>query len=302
MTTSKKIDTSKLERVSDFIKFATDQFESHKIYFGHGTDNAQDEACYLVCKILRLSIPLSKANLKKKVRNNEKSAILKAITCRIKQRVPAAFLVKEAWFMGLPFYVDNRVLIPRSPLAELIANRFIPWVNPKKVSRILDIGTGSGCLAIAAAKVFPKATVDAIDTSKAALEVAQINCLRLKVNKRVRLINSNLFAKLKGKTYDIIISNPPYVGREEMNSLPKEYCHEPKKALLAGQKGDEIVNRIIREAAKHLSPEGVLVVEVGNSAPLIMRKYPHLPFIWLDFTVGMSEVFLLTRQDLLNKA
>lgn len=287
--------TPKLETVGDFINFAIKQFKRNKVYFGHGTDNAKDEAVYLVCHGLQLQNCFDDSTLKEKVKLRGKNKLLKIIDDRIKKRLPAAYLTKEAWFMGLPFYVDKRVLIPRSPIAELLEERFVPWINPEKILRILDIGTGSGCLAIAAALAFPRAKVDAIDISPAALKIAAMNCARHKVTKRVRLLKSDLFEKLKGKTYDIIISNPPYVGKNEMKRLPKEYYHEPEEALLAGRKGDEIIDRILNDAAKHLSPRGILVVEVGNSAPLIMKKYAHLPLLWLDFVRGESEVFLLEK-------
>jgi ribosomal protein L3 glutamine methyltransferase len=291
----------KLETLSDFVTFATKKFKLSNIYFGHGTDNARDEAFYLILHVLRLAVRPSHLALKKRLTHCEKKKVLKIIDNRIKKQIPAAYLTKEAWFMGLPFYVDKRVLIPRSPLAELIENRFAPWINPKKkVIRILDIGTGSGCIAISAALTFPRAKVDAIDISSSALKVAAMNCTKHKVKRRVRLLKSDLFTKLTGKTYDIIISNPPYVGKLEMNCLPKEYYYEPAQALLAGQKGDEIVDRIIRDAVRYLSPKGILIVEVGNSAPLIMEKYPRLPFVWLDFECGDGEVFLLTREQLLG--
>lgn len=295
---SLKNKTPRLKTLTDFVTFVAKQFKCHKIYFGHGTNNAWDEAVYLVCHVLRLPPHVDQMVFERKLTLSEKQRVLKIIDQRIKKRVPAAFLVKEAWFMGLPFYVDKRVLIPRSPLAELIAKQFAPWINANKVLRILDIGTGSGCIAIASAYAFPRAKIDAIDVSAAALKIAAMNCVRHKVTKRVLLLKSNLFAKLKGRTYDIIISNPPYVGKLEMGRLPREYYHEPKRALLAGSKGDEVINRIIKDAAKYLSPQGILVVEVGNSAPLIMRKHPRLPFIWLDFECGASEVFLLTREQL----
>ncbi len=290
---------AKLETLADFINFAVRQFKGYNIYFGHGMDNAHDEAVYLICHALRLPANTGRTVLNKKLTSREKKTVLKIIGDRIKKLVPASYLTKEAWFMGLPFYVDKRVLIPRSPLAELIANLFVPWVNPKKVRRILDIGTGSGCIAIGAAYVFPRAKVDAVDTSPAALKIAAVNCVRHKVAKRVQLLRSDLFKELKGRTYDIIISNPPYVGKLEMESLPREYYHEPKRALFAGQGGDEIIGRIIKDAAKYLTPKGILVVEVGNSASLIMRRYPHLPLMWLEFECGEGEVFLLTREQLL---
>lgn len=294
-----KVKNTVLGTVRDFICFATEQFERKHLYFGHGTDNSWDEAVYLVFHALSLSLYADQEILEKKLTAKEQRAVLKIIETRIKTRVPAAYLTAEAWFAGLPFYVDERVIIPRSPLAELIEERFVPWIKPGKVAKILDIGTGSGCIAIVCAHAFPKAKMDAVDISSEALEVATINCAKHKVKSRVKLLKSDLFEKLKGRTYDIIISNPPYVGKAEMKVLPKEYYHEPRQALCAGKDGDEIVARILQDAAKYLSPKGILVVEVGNSAAIIAQRYPHLPFVWLEFACGESEVFMLTREQLL---
>lgn len=290
-----------LNTVNDFIRFAVKQFTG-RVCFGHGTDNPWDEAVYLILHVLGLSPDVDHKVLKRKLQLEEKRAMLNIINARVKKRIPAAYLTRTAWFMGLPFYVDERVLIPRSPLAELIEKSFIPWVKPQKVARILDIGTGSGCIAISCAYAFPRAQIDAIDISQAALRVAAINCENHKFQKRIKLLKSDLFAKLQGETYDIIISNPPYVGKTEMKSLPKEYLHEPRLALLAGKGGDEIIARIITEAPKHLKPRGILVVEVGNSIALVLKKYKRLPFLWLEFERGDAEIFLITREQLLEMA
>ncbi|MEI8055511.1 MAG: 50S ribosomal protein L3 N(5)-glutamine methyltransferase [bacterium] len=291
---------SELNTIRDFVRLAVSQFGRAQIYFGHGTDNAWDEAVYLVLHTLYLPQNIDQAMLMldAKLTTGEKQAVLKIISRRIKERIPAAYLTQEAWFAGLSFYVDERVLIPRSPMAELIQKQFTPWIDPEKVKRILDIGTGSGCIAISCAYAFPNATIDAVDISKAALKVAAINCEKHNCAKQVRLLQSDLFGALRNTTYDIIISNPPYVSREEMQLLPQEYRHEPKGALLAGKNGDEIVEVILKEAPKHLSPDGILVVEVGNSEPVVLQKYPHLPFTWLEFEKGEAEVFLLTADQL----
>lgn len=197
----------------------------------------------------------------------------------------------------ITFYVDERVLIPRSPIAELIEQQFELWVDPTKVKRILDIGTGSGCIAIACAHYFPKAKVDATDVSFAALAVAKKNVEQHQLQLRVNLLQSDVFNGVKGK-YDIIISNPPYVGAEELESVPKEYKHEPQLALAAGQDGLQIVERILKKAAQHLTPHGILVVEVGNSAEALVKKFPQLPFLWVEFERGEGEVFVLIRNDL----
>ena len=219
---------------------------------------------------------------------------------RISQRVPCAYITKEAYFAGFKFYVDNRVLIPRSPLAELIINKFTPWIKPEKVKNILEIGTGSGCIAISCAHIFAKAKIDATDIDQKALDVAALNCAKHQVKSRVKLRYSDLFSNIPLKNrYDVIISNPPYVGQAEFQKLPKEYSHEPSGALLAGKSGDEIINRILKSASTYLKPKGILVMEVGNSISLITKAYKNLPLTWLEFENGEGEVLLITKEELL---
>lgn len=268
------------------------------VFFGHGTENARDEAAALVYFVLRLPHDAPPRALRRMVTPAQAARVEALLERRIDERVPLPYLTHEAWFASLRFYVDERVLIPRSPFAELLEQRFAPWIDARRVERILDLGTGSGCIALAAAKAFPRAQVDAVDIDAAALEVAAINRRRLRLTRRVRLIESDHFAALSGESYDIIASNPPYVGAREMRGLPREYRHEPRHALQSGRHGLDSVAIILHEAARHLRPRGLLVVEVGNTERALRRAYPRVPFMWLDFERGGGGVFLLTREQL----
>jgi ribosomal protein L3 glutamine methyltransferase len=284
----------------ELIAAAQRRLQRARVFFGHGTDNARDEAAALVYHLMRLPHDAPPRALRRRASAAQRARFEELLGRRIRERVPLAYLTHEAWFAGLRFYVDERVLIPRSPFAELIERRFTPWVEPRTVTRILDIGTGSGCIALALAKAFPRARVDAVDIDRGALAVAEINRRRLRLTRRVRLIESDHFAALSGESYDIIASNPPYVGMREMRGLPREYRHEPATALASGREGLDSVAVILREAARHLRPRGVLVVEVGNTERALMRRYPRLPFTWLDFERGGGGVFLLTREQLMG--
>jgi ribosomal protein L3 glutamine methyltransferase len=271
-----------------------------RLYFGHGTDNAFDEAAALVWHVLELPVDAPVSAYAMRVGLKDQTAIEALVARRIRERVPAAYLTHRTWFMGLPFYVDPRVLIPRSPLAELIERQFEPWIDPERVRRIADIGTGSGCIAIACAYAFPLARVDAADLSTDALAVARLNVREHRLSRRVRLVRSDHFSRLGRAPYDMIVSNPPYVGASEMRTLPAEYRHEPAMALAAGPHGLDSVDVLLREAPRRLRPGGILVVEVGNTERAVVRRYPRLPFTWLEFERGGGGVFLLTREHLLS--
>lgn len=269
-----------------------------RVYFGHGTDNAWDEAASLTLHALGLPHEGGPALYRRRVSGANAARAAALIGRRIAERLPAPYLTGVTWFAGLPFTVDARVLVPRSPLAELIERGFAPWADRKRLRRILDLGTGSGCIAIACAKALPGTQVDAVDISAAALEVARINVRRHRLARRVRLVESDHFSALEGRTYDLIVANPPYVGAREMRGLPPEYRHEPRVALAAGARGLDSVAVLLREAHRHLRAGGLLIVEVGNSEAAVRRAYPKLPFLWLQFARGGGGVFLLRREQL----
>lgn len=284
--------------IRDFIRWAVTQFNQANLVYGHGTDNGWDEAVNLVLAFLHLPPDIDVNVLDAKLAQREKLQLAENIKKRVEERIPVPYLVNEAWFAGLSFYVDQRVLIPRSPIGELIEDEFSPWVEENSIQSILDLCTGSGCIAISSAIVFPEAQVDAVDISPDALEVAKVNVERYGLEESVHLIESDLFSALKGKRYDIIVSNPPYVGQQEFQSLPKEYSHEPTQALLCGEDGLAIVRRILAEAEQHLTPSGILIVEVGFAQELLEAEYPGVPFTWLQFDKGGEGVFLLTAEEL----
>ncbi|MDQ8038994.1 MAG: 50S ribosomal protein L3 N(5)-glutamine methyltransferase [Rickettsiella sp.] len=289
-----------LQNLGDILRWGFIQFQEAELYYGHGTDNAWDEIIYLVLAILKLGPVLNSQCLEVKLTQDKCIQIFQKIKQRIHERIPTAYLVNQAWFAGLSFYVDPRVLIPRSPMAELIEQRFSPWISSNCVNSILDLGTGSACIAIACAYAFPYVKVDAIDCSKKALDVASINIRKHKLSKRVKLIESNGFENIREKIYDIIISNPPYVDAEGFAQLPPEYKHEPAVALAAGKDGLDLIVQLLDQAKHHLKKGGLLIVEVGNSKPALIHRFPHLPFVWLEFEHGDAEVFLLTREQLVD--
>ena len=285
--------------VVDLMQEGAARFERARLAYGHGTDNALDDAAALVFHALGLDHAQAPRVYENVVSEGGRRKVRALFERRVRERVPAAYLMKRMWFMGLAFHVDERVLVPRSPLAELIEHRFAPWIEARRVRSILDLGTGSGCIAVACAVAFPEARVDASDISPAALAVARRNIAQHGLRERVRAVRSDHFGALQGERYDIIVSNPPYVGRREMRTLPREYRHEPAIALASGGDGLDSARVILREAAAHLEPEGILVVEVGNSEVALARAFPRVPFTWLEFERGGGGVFLLTREQLL---
>ena len=281
------------------IQYANQLFEESDIFYGHGTDNAWDEAYALVIDALNLSHDISDEALQE-ISLEHPNELIALIHKRVNEHVPVPYLTHKAWFCGLPFYVDERVLIPRSPLAETICNYFEPWIDPETVTDVLDLCTGSGCIAIASAHAFENAKIDAVDLSQEALDVAKINVEQHNLTNQVRLLQGDLFHPVGEKQYDIIVSNPPYVGQEEMQSLPTEFEHEPTMALVSGDLGLDIVDQILKQAARHLKDNGILIVEVGNTWQIMEEHYPNLPFVWLEFEMGGEGVFMLNKEDLLN--
>jgi ribosomal protein L3 glutamine methyltransferase len=267
------------------------------VFFGHGTDNAWDESAALVWHALKLpaATPRLYARTTTAAQQQQARAL---ITRRIRERLPAVYLTGEIWFAGIKFRTDPRALIPRSPIAELIERAYAPWIDARRVRRVLDIGTGNGCIAIATARMLPRARVDGVDISAAALDLAAANLRRHRLGRRVRLFASDYFSALNAERYDIIVSNPPYVGARELRSLPAEYRHEPRLALASGRDGMAAVRVILEGAGRHLNPGGILIVEVGNTEVAVRRAFAHLPFTWLTFERGGGGVFVLTAEQL----
>ncbi len=286
-----------LKTIRDLVRWGASRFQQAGLTFGHGTDNAFDEALVLVAHALHLPLQFPQQYLAARVTAREREETVTLIRERIETRKPAAYLTHEAWFAGLSFYVDERVLVPRSPLAEWIERGFQPWLQPDSVQRVLDLCTGSGCIAIACAHAFEQAHIDAADISQDALAVARVNVERYHLQDWVRLVKSDLFERLGGARYQLIISNPPYVSAEEMGALSEEHRHEPTLGLAAGSQGLDVVIRILAQAGQHLEPDGILVVEVGNSQQALAEAFPEVPFLWLDFERGGHGVFLLDVQQ-----
>jgi ribosomal protein L3 glutamine methyltransferase len=288
-----------LKTVRDLLRFAVSRFSEAQLAFGHGLDNAYDEAAYLILHTLHLPIDKLDPFLDARLLPDELGKVLDVLEKRVTQRTPAAYLTHEAWLGEHRFYVDERVIVPRSFIAELLPQGLKPWLpNEDDVRSALDLCTGSGCLAILLANAYPNADVDAVDVSADALEVAQRNVNDYDFEEEIRLVKSDLFAALAGCRYDLIVSNPPYVTSTSMAALPAEYRHEPELALASGNDGLDHVRAILRDAAHHLEENGILVVEVGHNRAALERAFPDLPFIWLDTASGADFVFLLERRDL----
>jgi len=292
-------DTESLITVRDWLRFAVSRFNETQLFFGHGSDNAFDEAAYLILHTLHLPLDRLDPFLDASLTHGESEQVQAVIERRVRERLPAAYLTHEAWLGEHRFYVDERVIVPRSFIAELLQEQLVPWLeNPDAVTRALDLCTGSGCLAILAALAFPDAEVDAVDLSKDALEVAAKNVVDYDLQERIELIESDLFAALDGRTYDVILSNPPYVNAESVAALPPEYQAEPALALGSGEDGLDATRQILAAAKAHLNPGGLLVVEIGHNRDALEAAYPALPFTWLDTESGDQFVFMLRHEDL----
>lgn len=288
-----------LKTVQDFFRYAVSQFNQAELFFGHGNDNAYDEAAYLILHTLHLPLDTLEPFLHARLLTDEKVRLLQLIHRRVEERIPVSYLTHQAWQGEYEFYVDERVIVPRSFIYELLGEPLKPWIEYEElIHNALDLCTGSGALAIQMAHVYPEATIDAVDISLDALEVAGINVEAYGLEDRIHLIHTDLFTGLE-KTYDLIVSNPPYVDAESVAELPEEYLHEPELALGSGIDGLDITRQIIQQAAKYLNPQGVLLVEIGHNRDVLEQAFPELPFTWLNTSGGDGFVFLLTREDLL---
>ncbi len=286
-----------LSTIRDYIRYAVSCFNEAEIFYGHGTDNAWDEAVQLILNTVHLPWDMSDVVMDSTLILPERKRILAKLKRRVIDRVPSAYLMGEAWFMGLPFYVDERVLVPRSPIAEMIENEFQPWLQAENVLNILDLCTGSGCIGIASGMVFPESNVDLADLSEEALEVAAINIKKHQVEGRVKLIHSDLFQNVS-KKYQLIVSNPPYVDAKDISEMPQEFHQEPAMGLAAGIDGLDIVHRILKDARQYMTDDGLLIVETGNSCDALDEAYPEVPFTWIEFEFGGHGVFIISAAEL----
>lgn len=297
MTTSSH---TELFTIRDWLRFAVSRFEEAGLFYGHGTQNSYDEAVWLVMAALHLPHDTLENFMDAVITEPERRHLLHLIERRVNERIPTAYLVREAWLGEFKFYVDERVIVPRSFIAELLREELAPWVaDPEEVVSAADICTGSGCLAILLALAFPNADVDAVDISDDALAVARRNIADYGLEDRVEAVKSDMLAALAGKQYDVIISNPPYVNAPSMDALPPEYRREPQLALASGQDGLEHVRVLLDQASEHLHPGGLLIVEIGHNRDDLEAAFPELPFTWLEVSAGDQFVFLLTREQLM---
>jgi ribosomal protein L3 glutamine methyltransferase len=285
--------------VEELVRAAALELEESEVFFGHGTDNPLDEAAMLVFHVMELDHAQAELGYSLEVPGDKRRRVEELLARRISERIPAAYLIGEAWFCGLDFYVDERVLVPRSPIAELIQDEFSPWIAPDRINNVLDLCTGSGCIGIAVAVAFPEARVDLADLSPEAVEVARINVARHGLGSQVSVYEGDLFNPVRGHSYDVIVSNPPYVAEAEFRALPDEYNKEPGMGLVAGVDGLDLVRTILLEAADFLEPGGILVVEVGSAEQALEQAFPDVPFTWLEFEYGGSGVFTMSREELL---
>ena len=287
-----------LQTIRDFLRFGVSLFNQHKIFCGHGFVDPWDEAVALVLHTLNLSHDMDNRVLDARLLKSEKEALSQVFKRRAEDRVPTAYLTNEAWFASLPFYVNEHVLVPRSPIGELIEGQFSPWLQDEKINRVLDLCTGSGCIAIASSMFLPNADVTATDISPEAIAVAKRNIEDLGVGKQVTLLQSDVWENVPKHKYDIIVSNPPYVASQEYAGLPQEYLHEPKLGLEIRDEGLAIVEEILQKASDYLTDHGILIVEVGSAQEVLISRYPKMPFCWLEFARGGEGVFLLHKSDL----
>jgi ribosomal protein L3 glutamine methyltransferase len=290
---------NQLRSIRDLLRFAVSRFNDAGLFFGHGSASAYDEAVYLILHALHLPLDRLDPFLDAHLTMAELEQVLRIIERRATEKIPAAYLTKEAWLGDFSFYVDERVIVPRSFIAELLREQLAPWIeNPDEIHSALDLCTGSGCLAVLLAHAFGNATVDATDTSHEALQVARKNVLDYNLEHKISLIQSDLFNELHGRRYDLIVSNPPYVSAESMATLPEEYRHEPRNALASGEDGLEATRVILREAANHLTDRGLLIVEIGHNRDALEEEFLRTPFTWLETSAGDEFVFLLKRDQL----
>ncbi|MBL4830836.1 MAG: 50S ribosomal protein L3 N(5)-glutamine methyltransferase [Aliivibrio sp.] len=290
---------AELRTLQDMLRWTVSRFNAAGLFYGHGSDNAWDEAVQLVLPTIYLPIDIPAHVRESRLTTSERQRIVERVIRRVNDRTPTSYLTNKAWFCGLEFFVDERVLIPRSPIGELIEAQFQPWLI-EQPTRIMDLCTGSGCIAIACAYAFPDAEVDAIDISADALEVAEQNIQEHGLDQQVFPIRSDLFRDLPKDKYNMIVSNPPYVDQEDMGSLPEEFQHEPELGLAAGTDGLKLVRRILSNAPDYLTDDGILICEVGNSMVHMMEQYPNIPFTWIEFENGGHGVFMLTREQLIE--